>query len=118
MQRADALMARIQAMPDSTSIFVSFTSTNEALDVLKKLSFIKVESGGLKLPPNILCQVYKTSTGASVVIGGTLSTPEYEEMFDIFNKHGKIRSIALPKTTQSKKIVIPAEKKKPSWKFW
>jgi len=118
MQRADALMARIQAMPDSTSIFVSFTSTNEALDVLKKLSFIKVESGGLKLPSNILCEVFKTSTGASVIIGGTLSSSEYEEMFDIFNKHGKIRTIALPKNVQSKKIVIPAEKKKPSWKFW
>lgn len=122
MQRADALMARIQAMPNSTCMFVSFTSTKDALNVLKMLSFVKVESGGLQLPSNILCEVYKTTTGASVVIGGTLSSSEYQEMFEVFNKHGKIRNIALPKSTQPtmkpKTIVIPAEKKKPAWKFW
>ncbi len=110
-------MARIQAMPNSTCMFVSFTSTNEALEVLKKLSFIKTESGGLKLPPNIQCEVFKTTTGASVIIGGALTPAEYQEMFDAFNKFGKIRNIALPKGGAPKKITIPAEKK-PAWKFW
>ena len=122
MQTPDAIMARIQAMPNSTSILVSFTSVAEALEVLAKLSFIRVEAGAVKLPSNIHCGVFKTKTGASVVIGGTLSNSEYQEMFDIFNKYGKIRSIAFPTIPQTstppKTIVIPAEKKKPAWKFW
>jgi hypothetical protein len=116
MQRADALMARIQSMPNSTCMFVSFNSTGEALDVLKKLSFIKVDSHGLALPPHILCEVFKTTTGASVIIGGTVSVAEYQEMFTVFNRDGKIRSIAVPDPFKKAAQVKP--EKKPAWKFW
>jgi hypothetical protein len=116
MQRADALMARIQSMPNSTCMFVSFNSTGEALDVLKKLSFIKADSKGLMLPSHVLCEVFKTTTGASVIIGGTVSVAEYQEMFTVFNSHGKIRSIAVPDPFNKDAQAKP--EKKPAWKFW
>jgi hypothetical protein len=116
MQRADALMVRIQSMPNSTCMFVSFKSTQEALEVLKKLSFVKPDSRGLALPPHILCEVFKTTTGASVIIGGTVSVEEYQEMFTVFNRDGKIRSIAVPDPV--KKAAPVKQEKKPAWKFW
>jgi hypothetical protein len=116
MQRADALMARIQSMSNSTCMFVSFKSTAEALEVLRKFSFIKSDSHGLALPPHILCEVFKTTTGASVIIGGTASVAEYQEMFTVFNRDGKIRSIAAP--DPFKNAAQAKQEKKPAWKLW
>lgn len=55
--------------------------------------------------------------GAAVVIGGTLSDEERLEVFELFQKHGRILSIAVPAGVEPLPF-HPEPEKKSSWKFW
>jgi len=89
-------MDAIAGMPGSTSFFASFSSVNAAKEAVTRLSFVKVDAGGMRLPEHVRCGIFRTTTGAVVIIGGTLSGNERLEVFELLQRHGRIRSIALP----------------------
>jgi hypothetical protein len=96
MNTPEEIMDRIAAEPNSTSFFVHFSSLPAALEVVKKLSFVEDSSKGMALPVGVHCGVFKSSTGAFTIIGGRLSSQATMEAFELFQKHGEIKSITLP----------------------
>ena len=95
MNTPEEIMDRIAAWPNPTSFLVHFSSVPAALEAVKKLSFVD-SSRGLALPEGIECGVFKSTTGAIVIIGGKLSNQVRNEVFNLFQKYGEIKSIALP----------------------
>jgi len=97
MDQPEVLMDRIQQMPNSTCVMASFSSTTVAVETIKKLSFVTVDSVGVKLPEDILCEVLRSTTGAVVVIGGTLSEEQRIQTIELFQRFGLVKTVALPR---------------------
>jgi len=87
------IMDQIKAMPDAIAILAKFRSFDTAVETMKRMSFVTVEQEGIVIPKNIHCAVFKTTTGAMVVIGGTLSEHEFVEIFRLCERFGSIDSI-------------------------
>ena len=114
MGEPEVLMDRIARMPNSTCFFTSFSSVNLAKETIKRLSYAAVDSVGIRLPGHMECGVFKTTTGAVVIIGGTMSEKERVEIFELFEKFGHIKSIALPKGAEPpQQKTLPAAPTKP-----
>lgn len=115
MSTPEAITDAIAALPNPTSFMARFPSTKAAVEAMKLLSFVKVDQVGIGLPDHVRCGVFKTNMGAAVVIGGTLSSRERLEVFELLQRHGRILSIALPLGAEP----LPLQpEKKPFWKFW
>jgi hypothetical protein len=95
MNTPEVTMDKIATWPNPTSFLVHFSSVPTAVETIKKLSFVD-SSRGLALPDGIECRVLKSTTGAIVVIGGMLSSQVRSEVFELFQKYGEIKSVALP----------------------
>lgn len=108
MSTPGELMDRIKAMPNSTCFLGEFTSADAAVEAIKRLSFVEVDQRGMALPKSILCELFKFPNRTEVIIGGSLSGEQRAEIYDVFERHGKIKAAALPKS---------AAAKKPWWKF-
>jgi len=107
----------IAALPNSTCFMARFPSTKAGVEAMKLLSFVKVDPVGIRLPDHVRCGIFKTNTGAAVVIGGTLSNEERLEVFELLQKHGRILSVAVPAGAEPLPFQ-PEPEKRPSWKFW
>jgi len=117
MSTPEAIMDAIAALPNPTSFMARFPSTKAGVEATKLLSFVKVDSVGIRLPDHVRCGIFKTNMGAAVVIGGTLSDKERLEVFELLQRHGRILSIAVPAGVEPLPFQ-PEPKKKPSWKLW
>ena len=117
MSTPEAVMDAIAALPNPTSFVARFPSTKAGVEAVKMLSFVRVDRVGIGLPDHVRCGIFKTNMGAAVVVGGTLSDKERQEIFELLQRHGRILSIAVAAGVEPLPFQ-PEPEKEPSWKFW
>ena len=80
----------LKRSPAASGVMATFPSMNVAVQVLKKLSFTSAGPGDrVEFPPSIQGGVFKTSTGALIVLGGSCSEKDRAELRKVIGKHAR-----------------------------